>query len=190
MRHWFLVVSVLLTPSTNAETFSIDIPALQKEAKGVIQQLAGSLGSELKKAKQEGGAPAAITVCNTKAVPLTADINAASDWEISRTSLKLRNPDNLPDAWEKKVLTDFEKKAKIGANLKFLSFSQVVVNEQGQKVFRMMKAIPVGEQCLACHGDKIKPAISERLKALYPNDEATGFSEGQLRGAFSLKKYL
>jgi hypothetical protein len=54
----------------------------------------------------------------------------------------------------------------------------------------MMKAIPVAEQCLACHGSKIKPELAEHLQKLYPEDKAIGFSQGDLRGAFSLKKYL
>ncbi|MGH1462958.1 MAG: Tll0287-like domain-containing protein [Neptuniibacter sp.] len=190
MKKWGALVLFSLTSTVNAETFSVDIPELQTEAKTVLKRLATTLGGELKKAKKSGGASAAITVCNTKAVALTELVNSQSEWEISRTSLKLRNPDNAPDAWEKEALESFEKKAKIGANLGQLSFSQVVVDEDGRKVFRMMKAIPVAEQCLGCHGNAIKPELSEHLGKLYPEDKATGYVQGDLRGAFSLKKYL
>ncbi len=190
MKKWGLL-GVLLTASiAQAETFEVNVPELQQEAKGVIKELAMTLGGELKKAKKSGGAKAAITVCNTKAGPLTEMVNGNSEWEISRTSLKLRNPENTPDEWEKAALEDFDKKAKIGANLEIMAFSQVIVDDEGRKVFRMMKAIPVSEQCLACHGSEIKPELAEQLNKLYPQDKAVGFSQGDLRGAFSLKKYL
>lgn len=190
MNKMGLLSVLLVATSVNAETFQVNIPELQNEAKGIIKELAATLGGELKKAKKSGGASAAITVCNTKAGPLTELVNSKSDWEISRTSLKLRNPDNAPDQWERTALEDFDTKANIGANLDKLAFSQVVVDEDGRKVFRMMKAIPVAEQCLGCHGTKIKPDLADQLQKLYPEDKATGFSKGELRGAFSLKKYL
>lgn len=190
MKRFLIVAGMLMATATQAENFSVNIPELQAEAKGVIKQLVTTLGGELKQAKAEGGAPAAISVCNTKAQGLTAAVSENAGWDIGRTSLKLRNPDNAPDAWEKDVLDQFESKAKQGANLKTLAFSQVVIDEDGRKVFRMMKAIPVGENCLACHGGEIKPELKERIHTLYPEDKATGFATGDLRGAFTLKKYL
>jgi hypothetical protein len=44
--------------------------------------------------------------------------------------------------------------------------------------------------CSSDLGSKIKPELSEHLDKLYPEDQAKGFSQGDLRGAFSLKKYL
>lgn len=190
MKALFFSAALAAALPVQAEEFSVNIPELQNEAKGVIKELVTTLGSELKAAKKEGGAIAAINVCNTKAEGLTKSVNDNSEWHVERTSLKLRNPQNAPDQWEKAILEQFESKAKQGANLKTLGFSQVVVDEEGRKVFRMMKAIPVADQCLACHGSKIKPEIAEQLQALYPEDKATGFSTGDLRGAFSLKKYL
>lgn len=190
MKVLILAMGLIAASVVQAESFSVDIPKLQGEAKQVIMKLASTLGGELKKAKEEGGASAAITVCNTKAQDLTSLVSEASTWDISRTSLKLRNSDNAPDDWELAVLEQFDSKAKQGANLKTLGFSQVLVDSEGRKIFRMMKAIPVSDQCLACHGTKIKPELKERLEVLYPDDKATGFSTGELRGAFTLKKYL
>jgi hypothetical protein len=38
--------------------------------------------------------------------------------------------------------------------------------------------------CLACHGQTLAPGVAEVLAREYPRDAATGFSAGQLRGAF------
>ncbi|MDY0022433.1 c-type heme family protein, partial [Arenimonas caeni] len=47
---------------------------------------------------------------------------------------------------------------------------------------RLARGIRVEAACLMCHGDNIAPPIAERLAALYPEDGATGFLEGDLRG--------
>ena len=41
-------------------------------------------------------------------------------------------------------------------------------------------------QCLACHGlkEQISPEVQAQLDRLYPEDQATGFNEGDLRGWF------
>ena len=53
-----------------------------------------------------------------------------------------------------------------------------------------MQAIPTGEVCLACHGTAIAPEITAALDEQYPDDQARGFSLGEIRGAFSLSKPL
>jgi hypothetical protein len=44
--------------------------------------------------------------------------------------------------------------------------------------------------CLMCHGDNIDPATAAKLDELYPQDQARGYTAGQVRGAFTLKKKL
>lgn len=190
MNRLFIGALLVVAVEANAEQFSVNIPALQDEGKAVIGSLVHRLTGKLEQAKEEGGAVAAINVCNLNAFELTEEVSKQQGWVIKRTSLKLRNPENAPDNWEQQVLEQFVAKADVGANLKTLKFSQVIVEEDGRKVFRMMKAIPVSQQCLACHGAEVQPELKDRIGTLYPSDQAQGFSEGQLRGAFSLKKYL
>lgn len=43
--------------------------------------------------------------------------------------------------------------------------------------------------CLQCHGNpnaEIKPETYTALKALYPNDKATGYDVDQVRGIWSI----
>ena len=65
-----------------------------------------------------------------------------------------------------------------------------MVNENGQKVFRYAKAIPTGQVCVVCHGVKIAPSIMQKIHEYYPQDAATGFKPGDIRGMFSFKKAL
>ena len=44
--------------------------------------------------------------------------------------------------------------------------------------------------CVTCHGETIAPSIAAKIDELYPADKATGFREGDLRGAFVVTKTL
>ena len=61
-----------------------------------------------------------------------------------------------------------------------------MVTEGGKSLFRYMKAIPAGELCLTCHGKELAPDLAAKLRELYPDDQATGFSLGEIRGAFTI----
>ncbi len=159
------------------------------EGKGIIKAFAGDLKGELKKGMKEGGPMKAVQACNTVAPHIAEAHSQMSRWDVARTSLKLRNPDNAPDAWETAVMKEFEDRKAAGEDpMKLLKAE--VVEEQGRKVFRMMKAIPTAEVCTKCHGGEIDEKMEARLDELYPEDKARGFKVGDLRGAFTLKKPL
>jgi hypothetical protein len=165
---------------------------LNGEARAIVKSFFGSLKGELVAALESGGPEAAIGVCNERA-PRLADAAATAaggGWQVGRTSLKLRNPDNAPDAWEAAVLRNFAARAAAGEDLQQVEFS-AIVDQQGRRTFRYMKAIPTAEKpCLACHGKTLAPQVQARLAALYPDDQATGYNAGDLRGAFTLAKPL
>jgi hypothetical protein len=159
------------------------------EGKGIIKAFMGDLKGELKKGMKEGGPVNAIKVCSTVAPQLAEAHTQMSGWQVARTSLKVRNPDNAPDAWETVVLKEFESRKAAGEDpLKLVKAE--VVEEQGRKVFRMMKAIPTGEVCTKCHGSELAEPVAAKIDELYPEDKARGFKVGDLRGAFTLKKTL
>lgn len=97
---------------------------------------------------------------------------------LKQTSLKLRNPDNAPDDFERRVLKMFEE----GKNLKeYWGIEQV----NQERFFRYMFPLEVKEACLKCHGDKEK--IPVFIKEKYKEDTATGYKLGDIRGAISVK---
>lgn len=150
-----------------------------------VKEFAGELKGELLAALEEGGPVNAVSVCSRKAPAIAERISKDKGWEVRRTSLRFRNPGNAPDAWEKNTLEAFEQRRARGEELGTMEHSEVLT-EGGTRVFRYMKAIPTGELCLTCHGTEIAPDLAARLADLYPEDRATGFSLGEIRGAFSI----
>lgn len=160
-----------------------------EQGREIIKEFFGNLKGELTKAMQEGGPVHAIGVCNAVAPGLAHEASTRHGWEVGRTSLKLRNAGNAPDGWEKAVLEKFEARKAAGEDPQNIAYSEVV-EENGQKYFRMMKAIPTADLCVKCHGSNIEAPVKARIDALYPNDQAVGYNVGDLRGAFTLKKKL
>lgn len=158
-------------------------------AKAAIMELGAALQSELKTAMQTGGPVVAIGVCNTQAMPITQKVAAEQGFRLSRVSLKNRNPANSPNEWQTAVLEDFQLKKSEGQDIGSLVWSEIV-NVDGEQEFRLMKAIPTGAVCLGCHGTELSPEVSRVLTELYPTDRATGYSEGDIRGAFVATRKL
>lgn len=159
------------------------------KARGAIKTLADNLRGELMGAMQSGGATAAVEKCKAVAPGIARDVSSTADgFIVGRTALKVRNPQNKPDAHERRVLEEFVQKIKGGADPAALDHT-AEVEQNGKKLVRYIKAIPMAEApCSACHGpaDKLDPAAAAVVKKLYPADEATGFAPGELRGAFSV----
>jgi len=160
------------------------------EAKALVKEFFASLKGELEAAISAGGPASAISVCKERAPAIAESLSEKSGWELGRTSLKLRNPElNAPDAWEKQVLLKFEERKDGGEDVKAMAFAEVVESDGGKR-YRFMKAIPTVELCLLCHGESISPDIAAAIDEAYPEDQARGFALGDIRGAFTFSKPL
>lgn len=154
------------------------------EARAKTGQLGSQLISTLNDALSEQGPSGGIEVCSVKAPEIAGRVSG-SRFEVGRTALRVRNPDNAPDDWEAAVLHHFEESMQQGANPAGLETWQIdTINDE--TVGRYMKAIPTGPQCVVCHGDSIAPELAATINRLYPEDQATGFAPGELRGAFTV----
>lgn len=159
-------------------------------ARAATKDLGDTLKTHLVAALETGGPRSAVDVCRTIAPAVAGDASRSHGLEVGRTALKVRNPANAPDAFERRVLEDFVRKIEAGADAAALEHAEVV-SENGETVFRYMKAIPTAaEPCLACHGADIEPALKADILRLYPDDQATGFRAGELRGAFTVSRKM
>lgn len=178
---------------------SIALPALadddmgkyQDEARKVAKEFVTQLGGELKKEMEANGPASAIKVCRNIAPTIASELSRKNGWRVGRVSLKVRNPLlGTPDAWEQKVLASFDQRLE-KENPANMDFAEIVSEPQG-KYFRYMKAIPLQDACLKCHGTDEARAqpVKDALAADYPHDKATGYTLGQLRGAITIKRPL
>lgn len=163
-----------------------DKQALKTEAKAIIKQFAGTLKPQLRQAINSGGLVHAINVCSAEAPRIAQRLSEENGWRVKRVSLKARNAGSAtPDDFERQVLEQFDARQARGDKVRGLAYSAVVDNR-----FRFMMAQEVEGVCLNCHGQSIHPDVKDTLNALYPQDLATGYVLGQVRGAFSLVKDL
>jgi hypothetical protein len=161
-----------------------------QQAHAIVQQFATTLKGELEGAIKSGGPTKAVGVCKEKAPAIAASLAEQTGWKVGRTSLKLRNAAlNSPDAWEQRVLKQFDERKAAGQPVPGMTYAEVVQGDSGN-TYRYMQAIPTAEVCLACHGSNIEPGLAESIDQAYPDDQARGYAVGDIRGAFTLSKPL
>jgi hypothetical protein len=140
------------------------------------------LGGELKAAVASGGPHKALHICNTRAQAITDSLYANLGIKMRRVSERYRNPIDAPDEMELAILRRFgDEDAPVETLL-------VRRNEDGT-TYHYMRAIRIDKAvCIKCHGkrEKLSNEVVEALAALYPKDLATGYTFGDLRGAFSV----
>ncbi len=182
-----LIAAALITPFVTSLANAGD-DALLDEARKVAAMLPPKLLASLQEEISKSGPEGAIPICKDMAPKMAGEISQQTGWKIKRVSLKARNDARaIPDEWEKAALEDFDKRAAAGDPPAQLEKGDKVGNE-----YRYVKALPVQPLCLSCHGfaDQISPAVKSVLGKQYPNDKATGYSVGQIRGAISVRKPL
>jgi hypothetical protein len=179
----FSLTLSLLLASTAAISVETEEQLVQ-QAKQRIAQFAQELKGELSAAIQNGGLQAGVEICHEKASQIAAKLSN-DGWLLARTSLRTRNSNNTADNWEREVMQEFAQRKAQGAEI-----SSLITTTLSENQFKLMKAIPTEGLCLSCHGSTITPAVQQQLDLYYPNDMATGFSLGDIRGAFSLTKQL
>ncbi|GAB4168987.1 MAG: DUF3365 domain-containing protein [Wenzhouxiangellaceae bacterium] len=185
-----LLVAALAQPAAGAPPAMPHSPPPEwvSDARAAGQQLGSRLIAALNTALADGGPVAAVEVCRIQA-PAIQEAASSARVRIGRTALRVRNPDNQPDDWERSVLERFRQAVADGADPATL---EVWAEQQlnGRRVGRWMKAIPTAPLCTTCHGSDLPPELREVIAEHYPADQATGFRVGELRGAFSARIML
>ena len=120
------------------------------------------------------GPDKAIAACKVEAPRIATELSVDGIL-LGRSSHRLRNPVNEAPAWVAPVLDGYVATA---GDLEPVSVSLA----EGRAGY--VEPILMQPLCLTCHGDVQDPALVERIEADYPQDRATGFEAGELRGVF------
>ena len=169
-----------------------DVGALTADTKKAVLPVVPKVVAAMQDAVAEKGVAGAIPVCKEQAPELIKAKRQETGWDIRRVSLKTRNAERgTPDLWEARQLADFNIRAASGEKIDTLEKSEIVTID-GKPVFRYMKALPVGDVCLKCHGpaDTLDASLKAKLADSYPHDRATGYGKGEIRGALTVKRPL
>ena len=136
------------------------------------EALFAKLSGRLKEVMASQGPVAAIAVCQQEAPAIAKAVSEEHGLQIGRTGVRLRNIGNVAPTWAEGMVRD-------------KSDTPMFVTLDNEHAAALLP-IKLQAQCLVCHGPKeqIAPVIQEQLTKLYPNDQATGFQEGELRGWF------
>lgn len=156
-----------------------DADALAR-AEAASKALVGQLKERLTIVLGAEGPVAAAAVCADEAQVRTAEVAAGQGARLGRSSLRLRNPQNVGPDWVQSWLTAQGERAAEG-----VAGIHEVVEADGRRVARHLAPIPVAAPCVACHGpvETLAPEIVALLGQRYPEDRAVGYGAGDLRGA-------
>lgn len=170
--------AVLLALPVRAQHAADTFPT---QARKAALRLSMELKGALTRHMAAGGSSAAVNVCADSAQILTAAVSSATGLAVQRVSTRPRNAKNAPDSIDLAALAEFERLKTAGG----LADSTTVVVGDLNGSRRLYVPILTGPFCLTCHGDQesLKPELRKILKQLYPDDRATGYAPGDLRGA-------
>lgn len=172
-------------------TYSADDAALLKDARMVAQSLPPKLLNVIEAEIAKRGAAEALVSYSHLSPKVLAEASEETGWEIRQVSPRNRNAKGLPDAWETGVLAEFDRRISAGEPTEKMDKGEIVV-EGGKRYYRYMQPMMMQRVCMECHGpeDAINPGVRKRIKELYPADRATGYTDGMMRGALTLRRPL
>jgi hypothetical protein len=164
-----LVLALLACASGTAEKQGTD------SARGA--ELLSPFKQDLKQALAAGmqaGPVNAVSVCKDQAPAIAASLSVEGV-QMGRTSHRLRNPENSAPAWVDTILQSYVSDGQ-GRAPRLVTLP----ND------RLGYVEPIATQplCLVCHGKSLAPDLATHIAQAYPEDRATGFEEGDLRGVF------
>lgn len=158
-------------------------PDAQARGQAAMSEFGDRLRNELRAAMSQDGAAGAVSFCHDQAPRIADEVMATHGVRLGRVAVagRNRNPGNAYGGWQGELLDSFQLAVNTGGAPE--SQMAVIRDDVPAGVeLRLARGIRVEAACLMCHGDNIAPPIAERLAALYPEDRATGFLEGDLRG--------
>jgi len=189
-RSRWLSVAVLAVACRQDQRVPAQLPAADSATIQLARAVADSLGDELMgllaMAMERGGPAVAIHFCAD-----SAQARTLRHWKngiyIRRVSERVRNVDDTPDALERRLLEQLAQAHRAGSLPDELT--DVIRAPDGTFALQYVRPILVQGKCLACHGDPatFDPEVRAVLAKRYPEDRATGYAVGDLRGAVSVR---
>ncbi len=166
---------VVQQESSSKDFAMVSSDSLNSYAAATKKLLMKNVGEQM----QKGGPESALEFCNIEAMPLTKSMSDKYGLVISRVSDKMRNPRNIANAEELKLIEQYKKQLLAGELLKPIRTET-----------DYYEPLVTNAMCLQCHGEvgkNVQPKVAAKIADLYPNDLAVGYKENEVRGLISIK---
>jgi hypothetical protein len=153
------------------------------EGKKIAMFSAKALTGKVIHALEAGGVEHAVEYCNLQASPLIDSLSKSYQARIFRVSDKYRNPANKPDSLDMSILSIYRNQVKEGQEL------QPHLEVSGDQVIYYAPILILNPVCLQCHGEPgstMEQSSRDFIKSKYPDDKATGYKLGDLRGVWKI----
>lgn len=166
---------VVQQETSNIEVSKLSSDSLNSYATATKKLLMKNVAEQM----QKGGPESALEFCNIEAMPLTKSMSDKHGLVIYRVSDKNRNPNNIANAEEFKLIEQYKKQLLAGELLKPVRTET-----------HYYEPLITNGMCLQCHGEPVKniqPKVAAKIAELYPKDLATGYKENEVRGLIVIK---
>lgn len=160
-----------------ADNFLTDAQSISSDLK---KNLVKNLSAKIKK----DGVAQAVPFChsNVKSIAKSAVGDRLKNYQVGRTSHKIRNLQNTPAPWMEQYLNEFKGKTNKEIDKKYI----VHRLKDNKRVY--LEPLYVQGKCLLCHGQAIAKPVETKISSLYPKDNATGFKLNEFRGFIWVKE--
>lgn len=191
LLYCFLGLSVLCSCGRQPESQTNDLHHVSVDTSAVIIKgttITGAvfqtLSTNLQNALADSGVSGALKFCNVEAMPLTDSLSQNYGVTVRRASHRPRNSCNRVDSLEMASIKTYLEHIETSEELK------PIVNASEYRIIYHAPIRIAGQLCMNCHGTPrtdITAGDMEIINKLYPEDEATGFSIGDLRGIWVIE---
>jgi hypothetical protein len=178
-----LLILVPLLAACAPRSAAPSAPAVDYAARSetLADRFQSDLQTQLKAAIASEGAAGAVDICSQVAPAIAAELSEESGADVRRLALRERNPAARATG-EMRAALEALADASLGPD-----GTPAVRSWTSNGMVHWVRAVPMQAQpCSLCHGDAIAPDVAARIAALYPQDRATGFQSGALRGAIAI----
>jgi hypothetical protein len=143
----------------------------------LIVSMQDSLLWQLHNKLAQGGPALAFGSCHVDTTYLAYRIARAEGIAAGMTSGRLRDPTNKPKGWAADIVA-----AHTGRKAHDVKGFAVDLGDR----IGVLRPMVQTKTCASCHGtlDELSPSVRRLIAERYPNDRATGFVEGEIRGWF------
>ncbi len=157
--------------------------SLIKRGLVITKKVQTNLSFALSKAIDAGGISQAIQYCSINALSITDSIAKTENIKIKRVTHKARNPYNKADEQEMKIMQEYITAISEGKEI-------VPTIRDENNYYTFYNPIIINNQlCINCHGNPGTDITSKDfiiINLAYPEDKATGFKMGDIRGMWRI----